>query len=80
MPMYFTGESDAHNRDECVRVVEARPATIPRSSDEADGGDITLAHASPELHRMVELPGWRHPRLTIDPPVDNPSIGTEVDS
>jgi anti-anti-sigma factor len=98
----ITGELDAHNRDECMRVVEARLATIPRLSVDvggltfidvatlrclygiaaglADGGHITLAHASPELHRMVELLGWRHPRLTIEPPVDNPSIGTEVNS
>ena len=98
----ITGELDADNRDECMRVVEARLATIPRLSVDvsgltfidvsalrclygiaaglADGGHITLAHASPDLHRMVELLRWRHPRLTIDPPVDNPPMGTEVNS
>jgi anti-anti-sigma regulatory factor len=37
-----------------------------------EGGHITLANASPELQRMVELLGWRHPQLRIDPAADDP--------
>ncbi|WP_433295619.1 MEDS domain-containing protein [Actinoplanes sp. CA-030573] len=42
------------------------------------GGRITLAHVSPELHRMIGILGWRHPNLGIDPPVEDSSLGTEV--
>jgi len=55
-------------------------ADEPRRPVAGDGGHITPAHASAELHRMVELLGWRHPRLTTDPPVENASTGAEVNS